>query len=234
MSKTTIEMTSGSHLCKVTIENDNGSVGIKNLTMRQIVESFQLEKPQVYFLPHPMFDEPDSGRVEGLLAGSATENKLSAVFFIPAERRFMNVLGEKCAMPYPSVIFVITAENGRKTSSHCYAVKEKRVSELKMDTELYAFPFGNVEPNSGNICWGSNKLPQLTTYTDMREAITMFFCSESNKDYVSVGRTFKGYKTFEDYIRALKEMDKFPQKALVKNNGNLKSIIKSVTTNGGN
>lgn len=234
MSKTTIEMKSGSHLCKVTVEGDNGSVSVKNLTMKQIIESFQLEKPQTYYLPHPMFNEPDSGRVEGLLAGSAKDNTLSAVFFIPAESRFMNVLGEKCILPYPSVIFAMTAENGRLTSSKCYAVKEKNTGELRMNSALYSFPFGNVQPGSGHICWGNNKLPQLGTYTDMREAVTMFFCSESNKDYVRAGETFKGYKSFEDYLRALKKMDKFPQKALVETNRTLRCLIDSIRNmNGG-
>lgn len=233
MSKTTIEMTSGSHLCKVTIEGDNGSVSVKNLTLKQIIESFQLEKPHTYYLPHPMFDEPDSGRVEGLLAGSATDDSLSAVFFIPAETRFMNVMGEKCVLPYPSVIFAMTSTNGRLTSSKCYAVKEKTTGELKMDSALYSFPFGNVQPNTGSICWGNNKLPTLGTYTDMREALTMFFSSESNKDYVRVGETFKGYKTFEDYLRALKELDKFPQKALVKTNVTLKNLINAIKKENG-
>ena len=50
----------------------------------------------------------------------------------------------------------------------------------------------------------------------MRTAITMFFFSEINMDYVNAGHTFKGFKSYQEFLGALKKLKEFPENSLVK------------------
>lgn len=127
----------------------------------------------------------------------------------------MNFSGEQMALPYPSCIFYISAASGVLLNSSCFAVKEKGIEELREDTQLYAFPFGNVYPANGSICWGSNNMKGLNSYEDLRTAIIKFYSSESNSDYVSVGKSFRGARNYNEFLKKLRKRKDFPDDSLV-------------------
>ena len=222
------------HLIKIIINEDDGSRSEKEITRQTFSEIFKQESKNEYFCKNEIFRTfPEVENIEGLLYGSKHQKDMKGIYFVPAAKMYMNIVGEKSMIPYPSMIFCFSAKAGILLTSYCYAVKEKKLSELKASTKLYNFPFGNVEPYDHHICWGTNKMTNLYDYEDLREAIGTFFYSESNKDYVSSGKSFnKKYGTYEEFLKILKEKERFPGNALVPcdNNLTLETIFNSICT----
>ena len=128
---------------------------------------------------NPMFEEYEkSGCIKGLVYGEQNENMVKGIYFVPADNRYMDIAGEKSIMPYPSLIFCLYAQKGTITRSLCFALYEKNMESLTLDSKPYAFPFGNVNPSNARICWGSNCLGNMSDLESLRSAITTFFSSE--------------------------------------------------------
>lgn len=215
--ETTISLKRGSQLVNVNIDNDDGSKIEKTISIRSLQEIFSSQEKKAYYCLNPIFEDYEkAGMIKGLLYGELEESKAKGIFFVPADRKFMNVAGEKCTMPYPSLVFRLVSRHGSIVNSQCFAIKEKKVNAINIDSRLYAFPFGNVDPFSGAICWGNNNLKDLYGYEELRSAITTFFSSESNMDYVKQGQSYaKKFGDYKSFLNMLKTMDYFPVKTLV-------------------
>ena len=214
----TIKITDDSHLVKIIIDEDDGSRIEKKITRQTFRSIFKVEEKNEYFCRNRLFDNLEGiGNVEGLLYGNVDSKTVKGLFFVPADLRYMDVVGEKRMIPYPSLLFCLEAKMGSMVASHCFAIKEKDLSKLNLDVKLYNFPFGNVNPHDHHICWGNNRMNNLCSYKDLRGAIGTFFYSESNKDYVSVGVSYaKKYGTYENFLGQLQGKSHFPKDALVR------------------
>ncbi len=146
-------------------------------------------------LVHPdwtyYFNPPETftglGQTKGLVIGAGNGRSMRAVFFIPADRQVLNYVGTGYVVPFPSLLFYFEADNGRLSGTYVYASTIKDCSELGTDTQLYVFPFGNVEAYSGKVCWGNTKHPQIQSISDFQGIISGFFGSEVNDDYYQAG-----------------------------------------------
>lgn len=213
--ETTLIFTSGEATGKMVIKKDDGSVAQKEILNSTILEAFQNASTIDEYYAVPSLLQKYVPSVEGLLYGCKEPNLVKGIFFVPGDTRYMNFSKEQFIIPYPSCLFVLEATNGQLVSSHCYCTAESKMDDLKEDTRLFAFPFGNVQPSDGYICWGTNHLGVINSYSDLKNAIITFFSSETNSDYVTKGSSFQGYKNYRSFLSALGRLKKFPAKALV-------------------
>ena len=217
MMETTIHMETGKPYAHVKILNDDTSVQEKDVPLQALAAVFQEKEEQLYILPNNLFSEyqPDT-HIDGLLLGCESSFRTTGLFFVPAQKFYMDVAGEKSMMPYPSLLFLLTESGGTLRSSMCFTVKEKSVDKLRPESVIYAFPFGNVLASDGHICWGANEMTKHEGYQGLRSAIALFLTAESNMDYVSYGESYKGkIKTYPTLLASLKKKDVFPDNILV-------------------
>lgn len=228
----TIHLKSGTDLVRIEISEDDGSKIEKTITVNNFREIFKEKEKKKYFCLNPMFDEYEpAGVIKGLICGDIGENFVSGLFFVPADKRYMNVAGEKNMIPYPSLLFLLQARNGALIKSQCFAVKEKTIHELSLESKLYAFPFGNVLASDAHICWGNNSFSGLDEMEGLRAAITTFFSSESNMDYVRAGTSYASrFGTYAVFMRELEKRRSFPNGALVLSpcNSTVKELVESI------
>lgn len=215
--KTTIQLIGGTNLVDVVIEENDGSRVEKKISVDALKNVFKTTQPKRYFCMNPMFENYEKAEViKGLIYGEQNENEVKGLYFVPADCRYMDVAGEKCVLPYPSILFCLYARSGRIVNSSCYTLCEKDMNVLSLESKLYAFPFGNVNPVNGNICWGNNNLGDIRDLESMRSVVTIFFSSESNMDYVTPGKSYaKQYGNYSQFLRTLKEKENFPVRALI-------------------
>lgn len=213
----TINFKEGCHLVGVVINEDDGSIIEKTITIENFIDIVRFQEKKTYYCLNSMFEGYEKAEiVKGLLYGEIEGNYVKGIFFVPADIRFMNVAGEKSLMPYPSLVFKLITRNGQLIYSQCFAMREESMNDLNIDSKLYAFPFGNVQAANGHICWGSNNFPDMFEFEELRSAITTFFSSESNMDYVQQGVSYhKKYGNYNTFLSKLRTMSNFPEKALV-------------------
>ena len=216
--QTTIIFNDIEDLVDIKIEENDGSVVLKKITMNNLAELFKVKESKNYYLLANIFRNSDcEEHIEGLIFGNSDERSCKGIFFIPEDIHCMNMAGEKLLIPYPSLIFAIKAKDGIIKDSKCYAVKERKIDDIRKETSLYAYPFGNVQAGTGDICWGSNNLPYLKDVKDLQRAMNIFYGSASNLDYVKTGKSYSAsYGSYQQFLKKLTELEKFPLKALVK------------------
>lgn len=217
--KISLNFKSGSSTCKVDLIRDDGSEVHKEVLNSAVAKIFLDTEMTDRYYPVPEYLRktlPEKKPyIDGLVFGCQDQGTVTGIFFVPSEKRFMNFSKEELMIPYPSCLFVLTAKRGSLYSSYCYAVKEHTIDALDSDTILYAFPFGNVEPEKATICWGTNSFKTLNSYMDLKTAVITFFSSESNTDYVKNGKSFHGFSDYRTFLSTLCKRKTFPEKALV-------------------
>lgn len=212
-----IHLRSDSKEIIIKLIRDDKSVTEKTITDQDLMRILRTNEKERYILSAPLFrDEENEGYIPGMLCGEKHGKTCKGIFFVPAALNFMDIVGEKSYMPYPSLIFVLNASSGSIVQSKCFALKEKDIDELRSDSKLYAFPYGNVLYSDAHICWGSNKLTDMHDFIKLRSAISLFFSASSNKDYVYRGKTYaEKYGKYETFIRKVQKRKSFPDDALV-------------------
>jgi hypothetical protein len=211
----TIKLSSENTIADLTIAEQDGAVSHKQVTVEDIRNVFSEIGCSEYWHPLPALKSIPQKFIPGLIVGKKTQSSAKGLFFIPGEVRYMNFAGEKFMCPYPSLLFFLSTLNGKVCDSRCLATDAATILDLREDTPLYAFPFGNVYPHDAHICWGTNSMNDVVGYEGMSQAITTFFSSESNMDYVQEGKSFRGAKTYAAFLQRLKALNKFPKRYLV-------------------
>ena len=98
--ETTIKLTSGTNLVEVVIEENDGSRVEKKITVDSLKNVFKTTVPKRYFCMNPMFENYEkAGVIKGLICGVQNEELVNGLYFVPADRRYMDVAGEMCVMP---------------------------------------------------------------------------------------------------------------------------------------
>lgn len=226
-----IKLNSKDHAASIQITEDDLSVTEKKIKPADLRKAFSEERPECYFRPIDLFHQyPNINTYPGLLVGNTSGKITTGVFFLPAGIRYMNFAGTKSMLPFPSLLFIIHAKGGAIFDSKCFALTEKTENDLSPGSLIYAFPYGNVSPTTGNICWGSTSLPTNVGYREMWNAIELFMSAESNIDLSVAGQSYKGFETMEFLIKDVAEKEEFPQEYLVKcmNKYTLNDILKCV------
>lgn len=94
--ETTIHMETGKPYAHVKILNDDTSVQEKDVPLQALAAVFQEKEEQLYILPNNLFSEyqPDT-HIDGLLLGRESSFRTTGLFFVPAQKFYMDVAGEK-------------------------------------------------------------------------------------------------------------------------------------------
>lgn len=216
-----ISMSSKKAFCHLHLIDDDGSVYDKNVLLKDLFRVFEANAKEEWYYAVPevcrhMLPEGKK-HVDGLILGQKNMETVKGLFFIPSGINYFNFAGEQMTIPYPSMLMYLSAVAGQLRLSQCYAVKETALEDLRKESLVYAFPFGNVSPETGNICWGSNAIPQILEFEDLHNLVITFFSSESNADYVRDGGSYaKGsYASYQDMIRRISKRKSFPTQILI-------------------
>lgn len=125
--------------------------------------------------------------------------------YVPAAIRRMNFNGETAMIPFPNLILVYEFTKGSHHQTVAFAVKEDRIEKVKGTTALYNYPFGNVSPGTGKVCWGSNRHEELVRIADVNIFTDKFLNSLTNRDLYQIGISNASKKDLPEFLSDLKE-----------------------------
>ena len=139
---------------RVTCE-EKGITTVKNLTVEEtlrLLGKSSYENEVKYYDP----GEKPYGYVKHFASDRADTFKIALLY--PAKKRGVKYFNDTYFVPYPNVLYIYEVRKGYVQTKRCFAVKDK---EIKPDTKLYRFPFGNVTGDTGSMCYGNIKFPKL-------------------------------------------------------------------------
>lgn len=153
----------------------------------------------------------------------AEESTYDIAVFVPKAKRFVCFLDQEMSVCYPHLLFKFRIKAGRMQESLAFAVKDD-FDRLNKSSELFNYPYGNVSYGGGNICWGSNAIPEIREPYDLNKMLWMFFSSNTNNHLWSRGCNAKAESIDELYL-AMSRADVFDDNLLV-SNGIVGKILK--------
>lgn len=199
---------------------ENGTVIInKKVNMRELFEKLIKADSQdkktirIGKLPNNFYD--------GTIYRDEYENIYADILIrLPKDKHYFKFekteFNELC---YPSLLFFFRIEGSKIVESKLYAVKGK-------DEQLYVYPYGNVNSNSGRICWGNISLPEISSLDKLDVVISKFLCSTTNNDYYEPGSSTKyKYNNLRQLVNQIGKYDEFPDRVLVKRKGTIDKLI---------
>lgn len=141
-----------------------------------------------------------------------------AVMVLPAGKHLIQYEQTRYDVPLPSMVFQFKVDRQQITSTYVYVIKDKKLTDK---SKLYRYPFGNVN-QSGRVCWGKNKLPDIRELKELEEAVMLFIQSPSNSDYYE-SKVYCNHEglSLRQLLEMLKDEEEYPQDYLVSiwNNG---------------
>jgi len=151
-------------------------------------------------------------------ASISTDGSFKAVIKVEKHEDFFSLNGHKSknyVIPFPTLLFYLSiGKTGNILSGNVFALKD---GELKDDTILYQYPFGNVN-SKGHICFGSIQ-EKAKTLSELDNIVTAFFQSATSNHYYvpEVYSTLNlPQEALADYLSELKE---FPENILIPSPG---------------
>ena len=79
--------------------------------------------------------------------------------------------------------------------------------------KYFTYPLGNVS-DSGDVCWGSNQLPDIKKLQDVEIIPSLFFDAPTNSDFYSEERTKLHCENIRSLYDKLSEKKEFPYEIL--------------------
>lgn len=218
--KLTIEIINDSALAKVSQEFTDNSKEEKWISLSDVVQILNNSKVGNSYLD---LGELPFGYVRGARDVFDASTFL-VVMIYPAEKRILTYYGEEMVIPYPELLFEFKVIGGRVVHSGVFSVIHESGEDY-----LANYPFGNVY-GSGEICWGSNVLPNVRSMKDIELIVGLFFGAVTNNDLYRPGSNIKGLKKFTNQkglLCALEKHEIFPLKWLVKRNKTVNEQVES-------
>lgn len=86
-------------------------------------------------------------------------------------------------IPFPTMVWNFTVRCNELKKSQVFVAK---TDDIKDNTKLFKYPFGNVY-DDGRICWGGNLNKEIRTIREVEKVISTFFGSSTNDDLWKVG-----------------------------------------------
>lgn len=113
--------------------------------------------------------------------------------FLPKGKYVFNNSGKRMKVNYPNLLFQIAVDKDNRASrSRMFAVKDEDIIKTKVwglskysikpDATMMIYPFGNVSTN-GNICWGGNVFPEVSSYENIMEIVNLFLDTPTTAHY---------------------------------------------------
>ena len=204
-------------LFRVTCE-EKGITTVKNLTVE---ETLKLLGKSTYEKDAKFYDpgEKPYGYVRHFASDRCDTFKIAVLY--PAKKRGIRYFNDTYFVPYPDVLYLYEVRKGYVQTKRCFAIKDK---EIKPDTKLYAFPFGNVTGSSGAMCYGNIKLPKLKNMSEIGQVVDLFLAGDVNDDlwHGNISKKLKQYELFQ----LLENKKMFPKNLLVDVNKTFGEVFK--------
>lgn len=133
---------------------------------------------------------------------------------IPKHLQPLNYNGEIAMIPFPNLLMFHTFKGGVLQKSLAFSCIEDTASQIDNDTVLYNYPFGNVSPGPGKVCWGINRHEKLNSISDINLYTDKFLNSETNSDLYQKGVSNLSGLGIEAFLQMLKGKNDFNNKLL--------------------
>lgn len=157
------------------------------------------------------------------------KDSFGAIIYSPGIKRIV-VLRERGTsqtkvyeLPYPNLCFVFQVEKG-VSSGYCFAIAD---DELTWNTEMYLFPFSNVNLGNGKICYGENST-NVESISDLEELITMFYTSPYNGDYYNKSTSTLANLELSTLFERISNSERFPVEILSAKHKTLREILENI------
>lgn len=148
---------------------------------------------------------------------SCQKNTFKVVLYYPGEVRPVCFLNKHWRVPFPSLVFYFSVKDGTVIKKGVFATRGESIDD---DTELFMYPFGNVNA-SGGICFGNIDVGPIRCMEDIASYVEAFFNSETNNDY------YNGHKlewSQAELLERLKKKKVYPESWLVPTESNCKVV----------
>lgn len=150
------------------------------------------------------------------------------ILYVPAGKKNMLYSTEKKGktqrVAFPPIVLYFDVRDMMVKESCAFAVKEEHRTLVTGDTVLFNYPYGNVHPDSGNICWGGNTFERLTTFKGLDEYVGLFLTSQTNNDLFQSGRSVK-CNNLAALVSRMAKADSFDLELLVPTGKTVASLL---------
>lgn len=95
------------------------------------------------------------------------------------------------------VVSIPNTKQRRIVETYLFAIKDDR-KPIDEQTELYSFPFPNVDKTTGGVCWGANADISIEQLSNLDIVFTKFISAPFNEDYGCYLKN--GIQNFKSYL----------------------------------
>lgn len=153
------------------------------------------------------------GFYDGTIGEENDQLFASALIILPKSRHIMQYEKTRYDICAPSLVFYFSIVKSRVQKTRIFALKDEKPNEK---SQLFVYPFGNVNIGDGAVCWGMNHLKDIRSLKDLEELMALFIQSECNEDHYRMGESCSLINTpLRGVFEMLKEKDYFPEELLV-------------------
>lgn len=197
--------------CAEVVLEEKGMKKKRFVTIQSVLEAFS--KSSVENPKSIRIGKVPRGYYDGTIWTEKEKLYAKVLIVLPKSQQMMLYENTRYDVPIPTLLFYITVIKSKLNETKVFALKEERVTEQE---PLFVYPFGNVNTNGGNVCWGSNKWKDIDCLKDLDEVVTLFLQSECNSDHYTAGESCTLIDTpLRALFERLKKQDQFPDKWLM-------------------
>lgn len=148
------------------------------------------------------------GYYNGAIAICHKKLKADIVTVLPASMQMMQYENTRYDVCVPSLVFSFHVDKGRLEKTRVFVLKDAKPAD---DSMLYRYPFGNVH-DDGEVCWGSNELPDIHEIKRLEMVMTLFIQGQCNSDlYHSEKCIGEKDVPLRELFEKLRNMQSFPE-----------------------
>lgn len=211
---------------RITLE-DNGLVINKTITFEEFKAGIlACEKTdEILFRPYKM----PYNYIDGIF-NISKELTGNVAFFVQGQPQLMFFGGDKDGglVPFPSLVFFFSVDEGKVAASVVFAVKETDKSKICDSTKLFNYPYGNVSPYNGRICWGGNPLKKCNSWSELEAIIRLFFNAPTNSDLYRPKESISKDISLPTLIKRVKDTETFDLNLLKPANATFGDKLKNI------
>lgn len=163
------------------------------------------------------------GFYDGAILKESEHLSAEVLIVLPKSRQVMQYENTRYDVHVPSLVFYFSISKSKIFHTKIFALKDERPNE---ESQLYVYPFGNVDVYGGSVCWGSNCLKDIQCLKDLEGVIALFLQSECNSDHYRNLESNKLDIPLRGLFEKLKEQDHFLDEWLMpcKNESGVKTL----------
>lgn len=148
------------------------------------------------------------------------QGSFETLLVFKAQIRGFSYLGEPFFIPFPALLMKLKFVDGVRQIAEIYALDTDHPTN---DSKVYCYPFGNVDPQDGHICFGNISM-DITSVEDAPKVFQFFIEGQTNNDLYDRQNT-EGL-TQEQLIKKIKDLETYPTYLLKENGKTIKELWK--------